>query len=207
MRSKSSQVQVLSSGSATPAALNTAGFARIVAALMPAAMPVRPFSPFPALRAASSSLDVSMLYLERSSRAPRVEYSVMYFSSIWMMSGASLAATWVASLSQYPLQSPYSGLILMLGFSASKAAIAACVTCARLSLPHQENRSSTGPPSLLAVAPPPQALSAMTTAAAAATTAVLRKRGRAPEDDAAAESLVPAALERGKSGTGYSDLL
>ena len=94
-----------------------------------------------------------MSYLDRSSSAPRLEYSVMYFSSIWMMSGASLAATWVASLSQYPLQSPNSGLILMLGFSASKAAMASWVSCARLSPPHQENRSSTLPSALCGADP------------------------------------------------------
>lgn len=68
MRSKSSHVRVLSSGSATPAALKTAGLARMVAALMPAAMPVSPFEPLPAFNAASSILEVSILYLTNPER-------------------------------------------------------------------------------------------------------------------------------------------
>src|SRR4029453_3262772 len=64
----------------------------------------------------------------------------------------------------------------MLGFSASKAAMACCVNCARLSPPHQEKRSSTLPSALFCSAPPPQALSARTAAAVAAMMAEARSR-------------------------------
>src|SRR5215218_6113065 len=64
-----------------------------------------------------------------------------------MTSGASLAATCVASLSKYPLISPYSGLTLMLGLAASNSAMALLVSSARPAFPHQEKRISTGPSS------------------------------------------------------------
>src|SRR5690349_19000405 len=64
-----------------------------------------------------------------------------------MTSGASLAATWVASLSKYPPMSPYSGLTLMFGLACSNSAMALLVRSARPALPHQENRISTGPSS------------------------------------------------------------
>ena len=66
------------------------------------------------------------------------------FSSIWMMSGASPAATEVESLSQYPAQSVYCGSIVMFSCSASKRAMSSSVMAWRVSLPHHVKLSVTG---------------------------------------------------------------
>src|SRR5699024_1382200 len=101
MSIRSSQVQVVSSGSSTPASSNTAGLTRKTAALSPALIAIRPSSASsPTSTAPSAKSEVSSPASARSSRAPRPPYSLMYFSSIWMTSGRSPPAVWVASLSQ-----------------------------------------------------------------------------------------------------------
>jgi hypothetical protein len=96
---RSSQVQVESSGGSTPAAAKTFGWTIPTGALTPALMAISPVSVWPGSTVPGANLDTSTLPF-RSSSAPRPPYSRTYFSSIWMMSGASLPATWVASLSQ-----------------------------------------------------------------------------------------------------------
>src|SRR3954466_9379838 len=69
-----------------------------------------------------------------------------------MTSGACPPAVWVASLSQYVLNSPGCGAIFTFGFALVYASIAAWVFLLRMSLPHQANFMSAAP---LAPPPPP----------------------------------------------------
>src|SRR5699024_10922609 len=101
MSMRSSKVHVVSSGRSTPASSNRAGMTRMVAAFRPALIATSPSSgSSPTSTDPSTNSEVSRPASARFSSAPRPPYSAMYFSSIWMTSGVSPPAVWVASLSQ-----------------------------------------------------------------------------------------------------------
>src|SRR5690606_34641186 len=163
-------------------------------ALIPAFSAYSPPSYRPASSAAGSKEEVLIAVSSRSARMPRVEYSARYPSSICSTSGASPPATWVASLSQYPPQSPGSAEIVTSGATSLYASSAALVSSSRFALPHQAKRSEPlasppPPPPPLLAAFGPQAARPSRDSEAAVAPRTVRRAGRRGRADIGAPSL------------------
>jgi len=91
----------VSLGSATPAALNSAGLAKITNAFCPVDTAYSLPSTLPASRSPAVNPDTSRpSSADISASAPRPAYLDRYLPSMLITSGSSFAAIWVASRSQ-----------------------------------------------------------------------------------------------------------